>query len=103
MLKRDNTKTHLTLGTGMRAHIRCSMCRRLTQNSSHRKDEQLQQCVLFLIGQTQEAQLGHFGEVKDSSPYYLIKANQSISVKTFFSGQKQLKHILLNCMLSLVP
>lgn len=46
--------------------------RRLTEDSSHRQDEQLQQRVLFLIGQTQEAQLGHFGEVRDSSPYYLM-------------------------------
>lgn len=41
---------------------------RLTEDSSHRQDKQLQQCVLFLIGQTQEAQFGHFGEVRDSSP-----------------------------------
>lgn len=43
-------------------------CRGLTEDSSHRQDEQLQQCVLFLIGQTQEAQLGHFDEVGNSLP-----------------------------------
>lgn len=42
-----------------------------TKDSGHRQDEQLQQCVLLLIGQTQEAQFGHFGEVRDSTPYYL--------------------------------
>lgn len=35
----------------------------LTEDSSHGQDEQLQQCVLFLVGQTQEAYLGHFGEL----------------------------------------
>ena len=47
------------------------LSRGLTEDSSHRQDEQLQQRVLFLVGQTQEAHLGHFGEVRDSSPYNL--------------------------------
>lgn len=51
--------------------------RELTEDSSHRQDEQLQQRVLFLIGQTQEAQLGHFGGVRDSSPYYLMRGRQA--------------------------
>lgn len=49
----------------------------LTEDSGHRQDEQLQQRVLFLIGQTQEAQLGHFGGVRDSSPYYLTGGRQA--------------------------
>jgi len=53
-------------------------CRGLTEDSSHGQDEQLQQCVLFLIGQTQEAQLGHFGEVRDGSPYYLEDGEQTV-------------------------
>lgn len=44
---------------------------RLTEDSGHRQDEQLQQRVLLLVGQTQEAQFGHLGGVRDSSPYYL--------------------------------
>lgn len=50
--------------------------RRLTEDSSHGQDEQLQQRVLFLIGQTQEAQLGHCGEIRDNSPYYLMGRRQ---------------------------
>ncbi len=50
----------------------------LTEDSSHREDEQLQQRVLFLIGQTQEAQLGHFGEIRVSSPYYLMGGRQEL-------------------------
>lgn len=50
----------------------------LTEDSGHGQDEQLQQCVLFLIGQTQEAQLGHFGEFRDSSPYYLMRGRQGL-------------------------
>lgn len=53
-----------------------SESRRLTEDSSHGQDEQLQQRVLFLIGQTQEAQLGHFGEIRDNSPYYLMGGRQ---------------------------
>lgn len=44
--------------------MQCIGSRGLTEDSSHRQDEQLQQRVLLLIGQTQEAQLGHFGEVQ---------------------------------------
>lgn len=53
--------------------------RRLTEDSSHRQDEQLQQCVLFLVGQTQEAQFGHLGEVRNSSPFYLLQEDISKS------------------------
>lgn len=51
---------------------------KLTEDSGHRQDEQLQQSVLLLIGQTQEAQLSHFGEVRDSSPYYLMRGRQTL-------------------------
>lgn len=41
---------------------------RLTEDSGHREDEQLQQRVLLLVGQTQEAHFGHVGRVRHSSP-----------------------------------
>lgn len=34
---------------------------RLTEDRGHREDEQLQQRVLLLVGQTQEAHFGHVG------------------------------------------
>lgn len=40
---------------------------RLTEDSGHREDEQLQQRVLLLVGQTQEAHFGHVGRVRHSS------------------------------------
>ena len=52
--------------------------RGLTEDSSHGQDEQLQQRVLFLIGQTQEAKLGHFGEDRDRSPYNLMGEGQTL-------------------------
>lgn len=46
---------------------------RLTEDSGHREDEQLQQRVLLLVGQTQEAHFGHVGRVRHSSSNHLVQ------------------------------
>ena len=56
----------------------CMGSRELTEDASHRQDEQLQQRVLLLIGQTEEAHLGHFGEFRNSSPYNLMGGRQTL-------------------------
>lgn len=56
----------------------CKGSRERTEDASHRQDEQLQQRVLLLIGQTEEAQLGHFGEFRNSSPYNLTGGRQTL-------------------------
>lgn len=76
--------------------LMCELSRGLTEDSRHRQDEQLQQRVLFLIGQTEEAHLGHFGEVRDSSPCYLEGGRHALSgqhVHTAQGNAGKYKHV----------
>lgn len=73
MLKRTKIIMDQCITVGFGTSYVLLVERRLTEDSSHRQDEQLQQCVLFFVGQTQEAQFGHLGEVRNSSPFYLLE------------------------------